>query len=179
MRRLGIGVVLLAAACGGKIAGGSVESETESVSFHPAVGAAGYGFAGGYGLKLTDASPDGATRTLNICLTDIKDGSYGVTGGGTWRGGNGVVPGCSWVHGTGGSEAELVETAGGVVTTFRAVSGVVSLAGSATRIEMPGSSFGSWGSVVGHVDLVLQDEADSFREIRVSADYVASVIIVG
>jgi hypothetical protein len=55
----------------------------------------------------------------------------------------------------------------------------VQLTSSPNKIEAPGSSFASFGSVLGHVDLVLADINDNSQEIHLVADYVASVTSIG
>ncbi|HEX8793962.1 MAG TPA: hypothetical protein VF765_23635 [Polyangiaceae bacterium] len=147
-----LGVV---AGCGGRAS----QAIPEELAFHPQVGNAGYGAISGYKIVLTDPTTGGAAGTLTIQLSDIKDGSYAIDGG--------------------RSSALLVQTQGGVRHTFQAVSGTVTLKGSATKVTPAGSQMASWGSVLGHADLTLTDTAASSHEVHLSCDYVAGVTYVG
>jgi hypothetical protein len=130
--------------------GGQVATHVDAVDFHPDVGTAGYGFIGGYNVSLVDPRTDGIARTLRIQLQGIGDGTYRVEAG--------------------GAHVELVE---GGAQKFDAVSGSITLAAATTRAP------GSWGSVSGHIDLVLVDGADSSHAIHVVADYDANVTYIG
>jgi hypothetical protein len=141
--------------------GGQALAQVDEVSFHPGTGTSGYGLTSGYWLKLSEGTGPSPTRTLSLQLSDIKSGSYAAGGG--------------------DSAALLVESAQwtqtevGVTTTFRAVSGVVTLKESATPVE----GKASLGTLSGHLDLMMVDTSDASHEIHVTGDYVASVTSVG
>jgi hypothetical protein len=152
------GVAVLGINCGGRIA--SQELPVQTIAFHPAIGTAGYGFAGAFSIKLADTASDGATRTATISLGRTKT---------SWE---------TAIDGT-RSQVELVQVQAGTTLTFHAVSGTVTHTQSAARIQAPGSPFGSLGSVSGHIDVVLVDTADPSHEVHLSGDYVASLTVIG
>lgn len=159
-----------AAGCGGHVSSQESDVHVANVAFAPQVGTAGYGAISGYSIKLTDGTSDGAKRALSAQLSDIANGTYRVGGSGS-PGPHGVT----YVV----KQAQLTQVLGGVTTTFHATSGTVTLTGSPSKVQAPGSPLGSFGSVLGHIDLVLVNDSDASKGIHVTADYVASVTTVG
>jgi hypothetical protein len=162
MRRSLAAAVVVSAAlggCSGRVASQGPDARVEDVAFLPAVGTAGYGLSSGYRIELTDATTDGVTRTLTIQLADIKNGSYTVDGA--------------------RSSGRLVQGAASSGKTFRAIGGTVTLVGSPTKVQPPGTTLGSLGSVSGHFALTLVNEADPGSEMKIQGDYLAGVTYVG
>jgi hypothetical protein len=149
--------VLLLAGCGGRPYG---ETKTEAVSFEPDVGTAGYGFSGPLWITLTDNGEEGAPRVIRVTLARSPK---------SW---DETIDGAD-------SQVEFVRSVGGTQQIFRGVRGTVTHTFSAESAKLPRSHYASFGSVSGHIDLLLVDMEDATHQIHLSSDYAASVVMQG